>query len=140
MLEHHESTRRVASGEVEQFFETGALQQLHPDSARNRSHARLGRVTQLVIKLHQLFSRRHAHAHLPMGQRELIELHFLIEQMGQFVDTLRRCRHGASVDNRLIRALDRLHIVARFDFHGQASSGRVFSLCGEAHPYGSIEI
>ena len=92
---------------------------VHADKLHLTLHF-LGGMTQVVIKLRQLFGWEHAHANLPLAQRATVEFHFLVEQMSELVHSLDGCLKGGLADNRLVRLLDLVHIVGGFDFHGQA--------------------
>jgi hypothetical protein len=83
-------------------------------------------MAQLIIDMRKLLGWEHAHANLPLTQRATVSVHFLVEQKSEFIHALDGRRNGGLDDSRLIQLLDRLHIGGKFNFHGQARTGRVF--------------
>jgi hypothetical protein len=83
-------------------------------------------MAKLIIKLRQLLGWEHPHPHRPLTQRSAVERHLLGEQMCKLISALRGRGHWGMADNRLIQETECLHIVVGFNFHGRASTGRVF--------------
>ncbi|UHH30946.1 hypothetical protein LUW10_03710 [Pseudomonas veronii] len=94
-------------------------------------------MAKLIIEPHELLDGRHGQAHRAPVQRLIVERDFLIENLRNLIETRRHGRCFFRADAGWVHALERLHIVDRFDFHGAGQDKEIVSLCGKRWLYGS---
>ena len=94
-------------------------------------------MAELIIEPHELLDGRYRQAHRAPAQRLIIERDLLIENLRNVIETCRRGRCFVRADAGWVHALELLHIVERFDFHGAGQDVEFVSLCGKRRLYGS---